>query len=311
MITILKTDESNKTAEAKKIEKGCWIHLNDPDADEIEKTLECTGLEEDFIKAALDREESSRLEVEDDRILVLLDIPIMDVVGTTSRYFTIPLGIVLNDDFIVTVSIQENNIINDFFEQKVKTFYTYKKSRFILQILLRIAKYYLSFLKQIEKSTKIIEDELHRSLRNKELFDMLALEKSLVYFSTSLKSNQLTLEKMLKLNIMKKYPEDADLLEDVIIENKQAIEMSGIYSNIIQGTMTAFASIISNNLNVVMKILTSITIVLAVPTIIASLFGMNVPLPWGDLPLAFIFIIIITIVLCAGVIVILIRKRLL
>ena len=311
MITILKTDESNQTVGAKNIEKGCWIHLDDPDADEIEMTLKCTGLDEDFIKSALDKEESSRLEVEDEQILVLLDIPIMEVVGTTARYSTIPLGIVLNDNFIVTVSLQENNIISDFLEQKVKTFYTYKKSRFILQILLRIAKYYLSFLKQIEKSTKIIEDELHRSLRNKELFDMLALEKSLVYFSTSLKSNQLTLEKMLKLNIMKKYPEDEDLLEDVIIENKQAIEMAGIYSNIIQGTMTAFASIISNNLNVVMKILTSITIVLAVPTIVASFFGMNVALPWGDFPLAFIFIIIITVVLCAGVIVILIRKRLL
>ncbi len=311
MIKILKTDESNTTAEKEKIERGCWVHLNDPDSDEIDMVLEQTGLDRDFIRAALDREESSRLEVEGDQILVLLDVPIMEVIETTATYSTIPLGIIINSDFIVTVALQENNIIDDFFEQKIKTFYTYKKSRFILQILHRIAKYYLSFLKQIDKASKNIETELNKSLRNKELFDMMALSKSLVYFSTSLKSNQSTLEKMMKLTMMKKYPEDEDLLEDVIIENKQAIEMATIYSNILSGTMDAFASIISNNLNVVMKILTSITIVLAVPTIVSSLFGMNIPMPWGNFPLAFIFILIITIAISAVVLVVLIRKRLL
>jgi magnesium transporter len=309
MIKILKTNEENLTKETDIIEKGCWVHLNDPDNDEIEMTSECSGLDKDFLKAALDKEESSRLEVEGDQILVLLDIPIMEVVQTIAIYSTIPLGIVLNDDYIITVSLQENNIIDDFFEQKIKTFYTYKKSRFILQILLRIYKYYLSFLKQIDKASKNIETQLHKSLRNKELFDMMELEKSLVYFSTSLKANQITLEKMLKLKIMQKYPEDEDLLEDVIIENRQAIEMANIYRDILSGTMDAFASIISNNLNVVMKILTSITIVMAVPTIVASLFGMNIPMPWGNFPLAFIGIIIITLFICAIVLIILVRKK--
>ena len=138
---------------------------------------------------------------------------------------------------------------------------------------------------------------------------MMGLEKSLVYFSTSLKANQITLEKMLKLKIMHKYPEDEDLLEDVIIENRQAIEMANIHRDILSATMDAFASIISNNLNVVMKILTSITIVMAVPTIIASFFGMNVPMPWGNFPIAFIGIIIITLFVCAIVLIILVRKK--
>lgn len=309
MIKIHKTSE-NLTCETEIIECGCWIHLEDPDADEVEMVAKQTRLDRDLLRAALDKEESSRMEVEDDQMLVLLDVPVMEVVETTAMYYTIPLGIVFNDDYIVTVCLQDNNIIDDFFEQKIKTFYTFKKTRFILQILLRIDKYYLSFLKQIDKTSKNIEISLMRSTRNKELIDMLALEKSLVFFSTSLKSNQTTLEKMMKLKEMKKYPEDEDLLEDVLIENSQAIEMTNIYRDILSNTMDAFASIISNNLNAVMKILTSITIVMAVPTIIASFFGMNVPMPWGSFPWAFIGIFFITIFICAIVIIVLIRKRL-
>lgn len=309
MIKIHKTSE-NLTSETDKIECGAWIHLENPDADEIEMVSTQTGLDRDLLRAALDREESSRMEVEDSQMLVLLDVPVMEVVETTARYYTIPLGIVLNDDYIVTVCLQENNIIEDFFEQKIKTFYTFKKTRFILQILLRIDKYYLSFLKQIDKASKNIEAILLKSTKNKELVDMLALEKSLVFFSTSLKSNQATLEKMLKLKEMKKYPEDEDLLEDVIIENSQAIEMTNIYRDILTNTMDAFASIINNNLNIVMKILTLITIVMAIPTIISSLFGMNVPMPWGNFPWAFVSVIFITLLICAVVLVVLIRRKL-
>jgi magnesium transporter len=151
------------------------------------------------------------------------------------------------------------------------------------------------FLKQIDRRSIQIERELHKSLKNKELIQLLELEKSLVYFSTSLKANEVVLERMLRLEAIKKYPEDEDLLEDVIIENKQAIEMATIYSNILSGTMDAFASVISNNLNIVMKLLTSITIVMAIPTMIASFFGMNVPVPLADFPMAFLMIIMITV----------------
>ncbi|MBM3699922.1 MAG: magnesium transporter CorA family protein [Actinobacteria bacterium] len=309
MICILKTSPENQTIECNEIQKGCWIHLNDPDSDEIAMVAQQTGLDKDFLKAALDKEESSRLEVEGQQILVLLDIPIMNVIKTIAVYSTIPLGIVLNEDYIVTVALQENNITDDFFEQKVKTFYTFKKSRFILQLLLRIDKYYLSFLKQIDKASKNVEMALQRSLRNKELFDMMELEKSLVYFSTSLKANQATLEKMLKLKIMQKYPEDEDLLEDVIIENKQAIEMANIHRDIISATMDAFASIISNNLNVVMKVLTSITILMTIPMIVSGFYGMNVPVPWANFPFAFIWIISISFVLSSIGLIILFKKK--
>jgi magnesium transporter len=311
MIKILKTNEENQTVETDSIENGCWVYLEDPNSSEIELVSEKTSLEEGFIRAALDKEESSRLEVEGEQILMLLDIPIMELENTAARYSTIPLGIVLNANFIVTVCLQNNNIIDDFLEQKIKTFYTYKKSRFILQILLRIDKYYLNFLKQIDKNSKIIETNLHKSMKNKELIELLALEKSLVFFSTSLKSNQSTLEKMLKLKMIKKYPEDEDLLEDVIIENSQAIEMASIYSNILSGTMDAFASIINNNLNMVMKILTSITIVMSVPMIIGSFFGMNVPVPWGRFNLGFVAIIGIALIVSVAVLVILKRKNML
>ena len=178
-------------------------------------------------------------------------------------------------------------------------------------MLLRIDKYYMSFLKQIDKASKNVEITLRKSMKNKELIELMELEKSLVFFSTSLKSNQTTLEKMMKLKWIKKYPEDEDLLEDVIIENRQAIEMATIYSNILSSTMDAFASIINNNLNMVMKLLTSITIVMAIPTIIASFFGMNVRIPWGDFNYGFISIIGITAIISGIVLFILARKNLL
>ena len=311
MIKIHKTAEDNQTTETDAIEKGCWIHLIDPLSTEIEQVSECTGLDIEFLRAALDKEESSRLDVEEEQILVLLDIPVMDVIETSARYNTFPLGIILNNDFIVTVCLQENNITDDFLEQKIKTFYTYKKSRFILQMLLRIDKYYMSFLKQIDKASKNVEITLRKSMKNKELIELMELERSLVFFSTSLKSNQTTLEKMMKLKMMKKYPEDEDLLEDVIIENRQAIEMATIYSNILSSTMDAFASIINNNLNMVMKLLTSITIVMAIPTIIGSFFGMNVRIPWGDFNYGFISIIGVTAIISGIVLFILARKNLL
>ncbi|MCX7950355.1 MAG: magnesium transporter CorA family protein, partial [Clostridiales bacterium] len=261
MIRIFKTMPDDKTIEIESIEKGCWINITNPTDTELEYVSQKTGLMIDFLKSALDEEESSRLEIEEDQYLFIFDIPFIDVENKKINYYTIPLGIVLNNDYIVTICLEENKLLEDFMKCKIKSFYTYKKSRFILQILFRNSTYYLNYLKQIDKTSSVIEARLHRSMKNKELIQLLELEKSLVYFSTSLKANEITLEKMLKLEMINKYPEDQDVLEDVIIENKQAIEMANIYSNILSGTMDAFASIISNNLNIVMKFLASITIV--------------------------------------------------
>lgn len=307
MIKIFKTIENCMT-ELDEVENGCWINMVKPTEEEIQLISKKTGLDIDLLKAPLDEEETSRVEIDEDQVGVIVDIPVMDVENKNIEYYTIPLGIILNDSVIVTVCLRENKVIEDFIIRKVKTFFTFKKSRFILQILYRIASYYLLYLKQIDKTSHIIEARLHKSLKNKELIQLLSLEKSLVYFSTSLKANEASLEKMLKLETMQKYPEDQDVLEDVIIENKQAIEMANIYSNILSGTMDAFASIISNNLNIVMKFLASMTIVLSIPGVVASFFGMNVPIPFQNNKLAFPLIIILTVLITGATTYMLIKK---
>lgn len=298
MIEIFKTI-SDKLIKTDQFDAGIWINLVNPSEEEILTVCSKLKLESDYLKAALDEEESSRLEVDEGVTLIIVDIPIFNDMVNPVNYSTIPLGIILaGDSSIVTVCLKESPIIRDFIENKVKTFYTFKKTRFILQILYKNAIKYLQYLKQIDKESSRIENELHKSTKNKELIQLLALEKSLVYFSTSLKANELVLEKLLRQESIKNYPEDAELLEDVIIENKQAIEMAKIYSDILSGTMDAFASVISNNLNIVMKFLASVTIVMAIPTMIASFFGMNVVVPISSNPYAFAYILGSTMLLC-------------
>ena len=258
-------------------ESGVWVHMVNPSEDEINEICATIGVESEFIKPALDEEERPRIETENGTSLILVDIPIVEVDGNRNIYSTIPLGVVLTRDCIVTVCLKDNPIVNDFINKRMKSFYTHFKSRFLLQLLFKNATFYLYYLRHIERISNKIENDLQKSMKNKELTQLLKLEKSLVYFSTSLKSNEVVLEKMMKLDAIKKYPEDTDLLEDVIIENRQAIEMTNIYSSILSGMMDAFASIISNNLNIVMKTLAIITIALSIPTMVSSFFGMNVP----------------------------------
>ena len=224
-------------------------------------------------------------------------MPIIEKNEENDVYTTMPLGmIVVRDDFFITVSLKKNKIIEDFEKRKIKNFQTYKKTRFIFQILYLNSSYYLNYLKQINKETEIAEYILKNSMKNKELLKLLSLEKGLVYFTTSLKSNELVMEKTMRGKIIKLYEEDEEILEDAITENRQAIEMSQIYSNILNGTMDAYASIISNNLNGVMKWLTSITIILAVPTMISSFWGMNVPLPFEHNQAGFAIMILIAVI---------------
>lgn len=307
MLNIFKTTDS-KIDEIDAYETGCWINLCNPTETELELVSQKTGLLVEFLKAALDEEESSRLETEGSQTCIIVDIPIMDVENKTVQYYTVPLGIVLIENVIVTVCLKNNKVTEDFINQKIKSFFTYKRSRLILQILYRIATYYLVYLKQIDKTSHVIENRLYKSMRNKEVIQLLSLEKSLVYFSTTLKSNETTLEKMLKMEMMQKYEEDQDILEDVIIENKQAIEMANIYSNILSGTMDAFTSLISNNLNIVMKFLASITIVMSIPTVIASFFGMNVNIPFQNSNYGFAIVLGMTIVV-AGLVAFILAKK--
>lgn len=310
MISIYKTlDESGVLQSIDTIEPGCWINIVAPSEEDLLLISRKTRVSLDFLKSALDEEETSRIDMEDNNLLVIVDIPFTEMEANSLTYDSYPLAIIHTESLIITVCLKNSKILTDFIDRKIKSFFTFKRSRFILQILYRIASYYLLYLRQIDKKSVMIEQRLHKSMKNKELIQLLSLEKSLVYFSTSLKSNEITLEKMLKLELLQKYPQDQDILEDVIIENKQAIEMANIYSNILSGTMDAFASVISNNLNIVMKLLASITIVMSIPNIIFGSFGMNVNgIPFSSSPSAFWIVYCVAAVTCLTAIVIL-RKR--
>lgn len=293
-------------------ENGCWINISEPTSNEIEYICELLKVDRDVISASLDDEESSRIESDEDYTLILIDIPFDMSDSESSNYITIPLGIILCRDSIITVCSKQSRIINDFIIGHVKDFFTYMRTRFILQILYRNASYYLLYLRRISKTTNYIEQEIHKSMRNKELVQLLSLEKSLVYFSTSLTANEATLDRLLKLNVIKHYEDDEDLLEDVIIENKQAIQMSKIYGDILSRIMDAFSAIISNNQNNVMTYLTIITIIMAIPTIISGLYGMNVAgIPFANNPAGFWIVLVITAFTCVVATIVLIKKRLL
>ena len=300
LLKIYNTDiETDKTEEIKEFKKGSWINLVNPSENEIKKVCENINIQEGFIRDALDYEEKARIDQEEDdnTILFVVDVPIVEKSDDNDIYTTMPLGmIVVRDDFFVTVSLKKNKIIDDFEKKKIKNFQTYKKTRFIFQILYLNSSYYLDYLKKINKETEIAEYILKNSMKNKELLKLLSLEKGLVYFTTSLKSNELVMEKTMRGKIVKLYEEDEEILEDAIIENRQAIEMAQIYRDILNGTMDAYASIISNNLNGVMKFLTSITIILAVPTMISSFWGMNVELPFQHNSMGFVIMIFIAVI---------------
>ena len=292
--------ETNKLEEIKEFRKGSWINLVNPSENEIKRVCESINIQEDFIRDALDYEEKARIDTEEDdnTILFVVDVPVIEKSEDNDIYTTMPLGmIVVRDDFFITVSLRKNKVIEDFEKRKIKNFQTYKKTRFIFQIFYLNSSYFLNYLKQINKETEIAEYILKNSMKNKELLKLLSLEKGLVYFATSLKSNEIVMEKTMRGKIVKLYDDDEDILEDAIIENRQAIEMAQIYTNILNGTMDAYASIISNNLNGVMKFLTSITIVLAIPTMISSFWGMNVKLPFENSPIGFIIMVFIAVVL--------------
>jgi len=299
MLQIFKTVEG-RLFEQETITEGAWVHLIDPEKSELCCVAEQLDIGMDYLTAALDEEESPRVESDDGQTLIIVGIPIVQPDGRTFVYDTIPLGIIHTETNIVTVCLKESTIIDNFIDGRVRGFSTNKKTRFILQILYRNATRFLQHLKQIDKASTLVENELHRSMKNRDLMQMLKLEKSLVYFSTSLTGNEAVMEKIMKTDYVKKYPEDTDLLEDVIIENKQAIEMCRIYRDIIAGTMDTFASVISNNLNIVMKLLAAITIVMSIPNIVSGFFGMNTGVPFEGQMFGF-WIAVGIAALCAGV----------
>lgn len=312
MVKMFRTIEGT-IHEVSEAQEGCWIALTDPTAAEVLEISKQYKLDIDHLRAPLDEEERSRIEVEDDYILILVDIPVIEERNNKDWYGTIPLGIIITDQLIFTICLEETPVLGAFMDGRVRNFYTYKKTRFILQILYKNATMFLNYLRIIDKKSEVVERKLHASTRNAELIELLELEKSLVYFTTSLRANEVVLEKLLKLDRIEQYSEDRELLEDVIVENKQAIEMANIYTGILSGTMDAFASVISNNLNIVMKLLATVTIVMSIPTMIASFYGMNVNsagMPGANNPNGFLYVILFSVVMSIVVAIFLAKKDL-
>lgn len=306
MITILRWSE-NRFVQTDKVERHCLINVVNPEKDELDKLRDEMMIPSDFLTDPLDIDERSRVESENGFLLIVLRLPKYNE-NSPIPLTTFPAGIILTkDDTIVFISSSDIMEILNLSDIRLKGVTDGKRSSVVLHIFLKTAVLYLRYLKELNQQTGKIEQELHKSLKNKELIKLLNIEKSLVFFATSLKSNELMMERLMKTEQLKLTEEDKDRLEDVLVDNKQAIEMTNIYSNILSGMMDAFASVISNNLNVVMKILTSITIILMIPTLAASIYGMNIELPFQHLPHA--FYIITGISFCALLLCILIFKK--
>ena len=311
MIRYYKTID-NKLEKLNSFENGCWINLVEPNSSEIKEIASLLDIDIDSIKSALDEEERSRIDVEDNHTLILIDIPVDESDDNSTHYTTIPLGIILLENAILTVCTAQTKIINDFIVGHIKDFYTYKKTRFILQILHKNASYYLHYLRRINRITTVIEREIYKSMKNKELLQLLQLEKSLVYFSTSLKANELVLTKILRTPSIKRYEDDDDLLEDVIVENRQALEMATIYGDILSRIMDAFSAIISNNQNSVMQFLTSVTLIFSIPTLVSGFFGMNVGgIPYANDANGFWIVMLITTLICLVITIFMSKNKLL
>ena len=301
MLEITKTTDDGEleTLNLNQAVSGSWFNLINPTREEIQKVSLVLGLDESFLNNSLDADELSRMDFEDGNLLIITNVPVMDDEG---NFDTLPLGLIFTPESIITVCSHENKIIHSFNADTTKFFDTRNKANFMLNILFRAAKFYLRYLNIINKQTENIENSLKKTTHNKALFQLMEIQKSLVYFTTALKDNQLVLQKLLRMvntqslqRILKFTEDDIDMLEDVIIENKQAAEMVEMHRTILESMMDCMASIINNNLNLVMKFLAAITIIMSIPTMIGSFWGMNVPMPFGNNPLGFLIVITISV----------------
>ncbi|MDE5569887.1 MAG: magnesium transporter CorA family protein [Ruminococcus sp.] len=295
MINYYNTSESGRICQTENASAGCWISVISPTPQEIKFLIDDLGLDSGFVKSALDEEESSRIEREDEQTLIIIDTPVSSMDDSEAKiFYTMPIGIIITDRNVITISLHESQLIDEAVRGSIRNLRPAFKTRFVLQLLLRIAALFLYYLKQIDKLSSVAEQQLHNAMKNELLMQLLALEKSLVYFSTSLKANEATIEKIFRGRVIKLYDEDQDLLEDVLIEMKQAIEMASIYSGILSSMTDGFSSVISNNLNMVMWRLTIITIIMQIPNIIFAFYGINtvdLPLPYTWFPIVLAVVI--------------------
>jgi magnesium transporter len=311
VINIYRTDNGIVT-EIDQYTEGSWIQLTAPTLEECAEISEHYAIDIADVRAALDDEESSRISLEEEYTLILVDIPSAEMRNNRHSYTTIPLGILLKEnDAVITVCAEETAVLRSFVEQRVREFSTKKQMRFTYQILYNACMVYQSLLRSIDRKRTEIEERIDQNTEDVDLIDLHELESNLVYFATSLRANGVVLDRLTRYGRLRQYSEDRELLEDVIIENRQAIEMTQIYRDIINGTRELMSAVINNRLNNVMKYLAAITIVMSIPTIISGLWGMNVSgewMPFSTTPFGFGIICIITLIICIAVMVVL-RKR--
>lgn len=313
MVKYFKTD-NQIIHEETRLENGVWVQMISPSLQESEEIAEALNVDIDDIRAALDEEESSRIELQDGYTLILVDLPTTEIRHEKQSYTTIPLGIILSQDVIVTICTEDTPVLKNFVVNRVREFSTKKRLRFVYQILYRTAATYQMNLRIIDKRRREIEERIGETTEDVDLIDLHELESTLVYFATSLRANSVVLDRLTRYKRLEQYPEDKELLGDVIVENQQAIEMTTIYRDIINGTRELMSSVIDNRLNNVMKYLTSITIVMAIPTVISGIYGMNLDARWmplSDAPHGFLIICVITLLSCIVTLLFLRKKKML
>ena len=297
MLKIYKTTELG-LEQLDSMVNGAWVNAVDPTPDEIERLVHW-GMDLDYINYSLDLDEMPRMERDDDYTFILVRIPHRQP-GSDVPYVTIPLGIFIKGNMIVTICRLEKEMFKVLADGKYRLLKTGKRYRFALYVFLETATRYLSHLREINRITEALEDQLQKSTRNREVLELLKYQKSLTYFATALRSNEVMMERVQRSQLFNYYEEDQDLLEDVLTENQQAIQMTSIATELLAAMMDAFASIISNNLNAVMKVLAALTIIIALPGTVGTFFGMNVPLPLSDAhPWSFFTILGISVALVA------------
>ena len=313
MVKYFKTD-NQIIHEENRMEGGVWVQMIQPSPQECMDVADALNVDVEDVAAALDEEESSRIELQDGYTLILVDIPTTEIRHEKQSYTTIPLGIILTQDVIVTVCTEDTPVLKNFVANRVKEFSTKKRLRFVYQILYRTATNYQMNLRVIDKKRTEIEERIREHTEDADLIDLHELESTLVYFATSLRANGVVLDRLTRYKRLEQYPEDKELLGDVIVENQQAIEMTSIYRDIINGTRELMSSVIDNRLNNVMKYLTSITIVMAIPTFISGIYGMNVDerwMPFANTPHGFLIICILTLLICIITMLVLRKKKML
>ncbi len=291
MITIRNNVVSRVPGDTTTVPSYTWVDARDINRDDISRLEEEYSISSELLADIMDQDEQARIEKEDDYTVLIVRLPAFADDCHGINQYTVPLGIVLFADKVITICQSDSVVLEDFSRNRFRQYPVETKEGFVISIMGRSAMVYIRLLKYMNRQKSLVEEQLHRSIMNYELIQLLQIQKTLVYFTTSLTTNEVLLEKLQKTPYFQLHSEDEkDFLEDVITDNKQAIAMANIYSDILTGTMDAFASVISNNMNVIMKRLTIISISLMFPTFITSFYGMNVNLPFSNSPFMWLWL---------------------